>query len=191
MKKIILSLLVAGTISMNAQEMGVSKGRTSISGSFGYSSNDNGTLKSTNFGIAPSISYMVTDNIGLNGMIKYSGSDDGATVATKLSTFGFGVGASYFFSAKTQFSPYLSAAIGYGSNSTSIGSGASVSSSNINFGVTPGVNFFLNNRFALKAEIDGLLTYNSNSPATGSSTSNINFGLNMNKLMFGISYFIK
>lgn len=176
---------------MNAQEMGVSKGRTAITGSFGYSSNDNGTTKTTGFSIAPGIMYFVTDNISLDGMVRYANTDNGAAIATKVNTFGFGVGASYYFSPKTTFSPFLSAAVGYSSNSSTTGSAASVSSSNLNFGVTPGLNYFLNKRFALKVQMDGLLNYNSFSPATGSSTSDINFGLDMNNLRFGINYFIK
>lgn len=199
MKKIILSLLVAGTISMNAQDMGFAKGNIALTGAASYSSSDNGaTTNSTtsNFTFKPSAMYMVQDNIGINAGIGFNSVSSPSGVTTfDQSQFMFGVGGNYYF-MKGQFSPYLGLGFSYGMGTSKLATATVENKFNtLNIALTPGVNYFVAKNWSLSASIGSLgYTSMSTTPAgstVSTSTSNMNIGVDFTSLGFGISYIIK
>jgi outer membrane protein W len=200
MKKIILSLLVAGTITMNAQDMGFAKGNIALNGAASYSSSDNGATtnsKTTEFKFMPSAMYMIQDNIGLRAGIGFnsmSTPSSGVTTNDK-SSFGFNLGGNYYF-MKGAFSPYLGLGIGYDMG-TMKNSASTTETKTNTFGINlmPGVNYFVAKNWAVNATI-GNLGYTSTSmtppgSSTSTSVSDMNIGLDFGALSFGISYVIK
>lgn len=202
MKKIILTLLVAGTITLNAQDastsMGFAKGNIAVSGGLGFESKDHGTSgKHSSLSLSPSVMYMLQDNIGVGvGLGFKSGSDKNAagTTTQETSSIGFNVGGKYFF-AKGQFSPYVGLGIGYDMGSTkNPPSTVEAKENTLNVNLMPGLNYFLANNWALNTEF-GNLGYSSKTTTVGTapstSSSDLGINLDMTAWRFGISYIFK
>lgn len=199
MKKIILSLLVAGSLSLNAQDLGFSKGNIAVSGTLGYNSSESAAgAKTSTFSISPSGMYMVNSNWGIMGMINYTSTDNstiGVAGGNKTTGFAFGAGANYYF-MKGAFSPFVGfgGAIGFPSSSVTSPLGVvttAPTTTSISFNVTPGINYFVHKNWALSASI-GLLNYTTTS-VSGAPTSSSGFGLGLDfsKVGFGVSYIFK
>lgn len=199
MKKIILSLLVAGVMTTNAQDLGFAKKNIALTGSLGYNSTDNGaaiSTKTSTFGIMPSIQYFIQDNISLNAGLGFQSNttSTGGTNTFEGTSFGFGVGANYYF-MKGQFSPFLGLGITYdmGTQKTPP-STIETKVNTLGINLMPGINYFLAKNWAINATV-GRLGFNSVSTTVGSaaSVSSSDFGLNVNlaSVGFGVSYVFK
>lgn len=199
MKKIILSLLVAGVMTTNAQDLGFGKGNIAVTGALGFNSTDNGAAtptKTSTFTISPSAMYFIKDNIGLGAGINFgsNSSSFGGTTVTEGSDFGFSVGGNYYF-LKGAFSPFLGAAISYNMNTSKVVATAVETKTNtLGINVMPGLNYFLAKNWAINTTI-GRLGYNSTSTSVGSAASvtGSSFGLNLDltAINFGVTYVFK
>lgn len=187
MKKIILSLFVAGTLSISAQDVtGFSKGNIGIMAGVNYESmTDNAGTKHNEFSIMPEAMFMTTANWGIRGGINYSSHKEttAAGLETSTSTFGFGAGARYFFTPSNRLSFFLDGGIN-GSFPTGM--------TNIGLNFNPGVNYFIHKNWAFSANFN-LASFTIKSPTVGdaATTFAINPSTNLGGLNFGIMYVIK
>ncbi|MFM9988480.1 outer membrane beta-barrel protein [Flavobacterium sp.] len=204
MKKVLLTAVAVFAFSFaNAQDSstsgsGFSKGNLFISGSVGVTSEKTGDVKSTGFNFSPKAGYFVSNNIavGLALGVGSTKDDNGVNTIVKDNNFSVGAFGRYYFTPSSQFSVF--GQLGFDVNSTksttdvTVGNVTTSTVSKANgFGVAlaPGVSYFLSNHFAIEAAW-GVLNFNSNKPdvAGADATTNVNFGLNLNDLNFGLVY---
>lgn len=196
MKKIILSVVAIMAFGFaNAQDKkeggaGLAKGDLYLTGAFGFSSESTGDVKGNEFTLAPGAGFLISDNIAIEGQIRYeSGSDtDAADVETKTSGLGIAVGAKYFFTPANAFSVSLGANISYMSNKTEVGA-FDATSKEIGFNVPLGLHYFVSNNFAITSTWGGLgYSSNDNGGDGADKTNGLSLGLNMESISFGLIY---
>jgi outer membrane protein len=201
MKKVLLTAVAVFAFSFaNAQDSsasgsGFSKGNLFISGSVGVGSEKTGNEKINDFNFSPRAAYFVTNNIAVGVALGFDSrkNDDGVNTIIKDTQFSAGAFGRYYFTPSSQFSVF--GQLGFDVNSTKTTTNVtglpSVESKSNGFGVAlaPGVSYFLSNHFAIEAAW-GVLNFNSNKPdvANADTTTNVNFGLNLNDLNFGLVY---
>ena len=188
MKKTVLLFVLAitGLLTVQAQEEGFVKGDIFISGSAGYSSEDQGTEESSSFIIAPRIGYFVSENIAIGAVLGYSSQkveEELSGAEIKTNTTNLGAFGRYYFSPASKFSLFGELGIAYVSTELEAG-GADVTLDGFGINVGPGIGYFLNSNFALEAYW-GALNYTSLSTdgfesksfSIGADLVNINLGL--------------
>ena len=204
MKKVLLTAIaVFGFTFANAQDSGASvngfsKGNLFISGSVGVSSEKTGNVKANGFTFSPRVGYFVSNNIAVGVALGFDSSknDNGVNTINKGNQFSAGAFGRYYFMPSSQFSVF--GQLGFNIDSTksttdvTFGNVTTSTVSKANgFGVAlaPGVSYFLSNHFAIEATW-GVLNFNSKKPdvAGADTTTNVNFGLNLNNLNFGLVY---
>jgi opacity protein-like surface antigen len=204
MKKVLLTAVAVFAFSFaNAQDSsasgsGFSKGNLFISGSVGVTSEKTGDVKSTGFNFSPKAGYFVSNNIAVGVALGFDSTkdDNGVNTIVKDNNFSVGAFGRYYFTPSSQFSVF--GQLGFDVNSTKSTTDVTVANvttsteSKANgFGVAlaPGVSYFLSNHFAIEASW-GVLNFNSNKPdvANADTTTNVDFGLNLNDLNFGLVY---
>jgi hypothetical protein len=225
MKKIyILAVALFASAVMIAQEAkelpaeipdGPAIGSVYLSGLVNISSNvskddaGNKTYTSTNFGITPVGGYMLTDRIGVQGVLGYNSSvsdsdpgNDGGKSGTN--TFNFGVGARYFMGAgKFYFSPSLNLVFGSSTNKSDDFDAASGnwdyeksgSSFSTSIAVLPSVTYFFNNNWSGEFAV-GRFGYSSEvfNDVDGDKTGSYNqfdFKVDLTNINIGVSYWFK
>lgn len=198
MKKIILTMAAVFALTFaNAQDkkeggMGFGKGDLYLSGQAGFSSTKTGDQKDDNFTLAPGLGYFVTSNVAIEGQLMFNSgtTNTGAPLADDVKTTGIGIaaGAKYFWTPASQFSVSLGARLSYMSTKVDPGSN-DYTTKEIGFHIPVGVNYFVSNSFALTAEWGGLgYTSNDNGGNGADKTNNINVGLDMSSISFGLLY---
>jgi len=192
MKKIILSLFVAGALSMNAQDaVGYSKGNIALTTGLGYNTNtlSSGT-KVTGFNFTPEVMYMLKSNWGLSGMINYSSTkNELAGVSTTASDFGIGAGIKHFFTPANALSFYLG-----GNAMVNFGDAAAggVKGTQFSLGFNPGFTYFIHKNWTLGADLN-LASLKINAPETGDGSTNfaVNNFTSITAFNFKLAYVIK
>jgi opacity protein-like surface antigen len=198
MKKIILSVVAIMAFGFaNAQDKkeggaGLAKGDLYLTGAFGFSSESTGDVKGNEFRIAPGAGFLISDNIAIEGQIRYeSGSDtDAADVETKTNGIGIAAGAKYFFTPANAFSVSLGANISYMSSKSEENEfDTSFTTKEIGFNVPLGLHYFVSNNFAITSTWGGLgYSSNDNGGDGADKTNGLSLGLNMESISFGLIY---
>lgn len=211
MKKVLLSAVAIFAFGFaNAQEEaatsngGFAKGDMFMSGSFGINSTKMGDFKSSEFTIAPSFNYFVTDNISVGAKVGYASAKDAYMssfegealpydAAVDYNKLTFGVMGRYYFTPASQFSLFGQFGVDYGISTITSFDDVSIDEDNkvnsLNLGLGLGVNYFVSKNFALEAGI-GVLGYNtSKADYDGAeSTDTFTFGANLTNINLGLIY---
>ncbi|WP_306566151.1 OmpW family outer membrane protein [Flavobacterium lindanitolerans] len=198
MKKIVLTVAAVFAFGFaNAQEEtseGFKKGDVFISGAVSFGSTKTGDFKTSDFEIAPSAGYFVTDNIALGLAFGYGSSkvDVGTADATN-STLSVGAFGRYYFTPASKFSIFGQLGVNYMSydNEFDAEAGTLGEFKGDGFGVAvaPGVSYFLAKNFAIEASF-GILGFETTKPdADGAEkTNSFDFGLDMRDIRLGLVY---
>ena len=211
MKKVLLSavaLLAFGFANAQEEEKsangGFSKGDMFISGSFGINSFKQDEFKSSEFSIAPSFNYFVTENISVGGKIGYASASDAVidsfegeelpyASTADYNRLTIGAMGRYYFTPASQFSLFGQLGLDYGISTITkfdemdIDEGNKVNSLNIGLGL--GMNYFVSSNFSLEAGI-GVLGYKtSKADYEGAEAANtFTLGADMTNISFGVNY---
>ncbi|WP_333694399.1 outer membrane beta-barrel protein [Flavobacterium sp.] len=194
MKKIILSLAAVFAFSFaNAQESttdgGFAKGDVFVSGSFGFSSEKTGDLKSNGFEFSPAVGFFLTENIALGGRLGImSEKNENGSAETKMNGFGVEAFGRYYMTPASKFSVFGELAVGIGSFKTEVGPAETKSKTfGVNAGI--GVNYFLSSNWAIEAGWAGL-GYNTDDNGGNGADKTNTFGLNvdLSSINFGLIY---
>ncbi|MGV9004205.1 outer membrane beta-barrel protein [Flavobacterium sp.] len=195
MKKIILTMAAVFAISFaNAQDAtegtaGFAKGDLYLSGTANLSNTKTGDAKNDSFTISPGLGYFVTENIAIEGQLKYkSGTVDNGGGETKTSGFGVAAGAKYFWTPASRFSLSLGANISYMSTKVEFG-GADGTEKEIGLNIPLGIHYFVSDSFAITSSYGGFgYTSNDNGGDGADKTNSFKLGLDMSAINFGLIY---
>ncbi|MEH6537483.1 MAG: outer membrane beta-barrel protein [Psychroserpens sp.] len=202
MKKLLLMAAVAvfGLSNVNAQDEkttgGFTKGDVYVSGTVGYNNTKFGDIKTDQLTFAPTAGFFITENISLEATLLVGSGEatidlDGDSVGVDNSTFGGGLGATYFFTPASQFSFIVGAGVSYTNSKIEFNAGDSAELKTNTFvvAVAPGLNYFVSACFALRASV-GALSYTSAKLDVDGAESINSFGLNLNlsDVNFGVTY---
>ncbi len=211
MKKLLLSALAVCAFTFsNAQEEktegtgGFAQGDMFISGSFGINSFKQDDFKSSEFSIAPSFNYFVSDNIAVGAKVGFASSKDaiisefqgidlGGDFAASYNTIEFGAMGRYYFTPANQFSLFGQLGLDYGISTITELDGMDIDEDNkfnsLNIGLGLGMNYFVSSNFSLEAGI-GVLGYNTSKlDADGAEAANtFSFGANLTDITLGVNY---
>ncbi|MCY1479711.1 Autotransporter beta-domain protein [compost metagenome] len=198
MKKIILTVAAVFAFGFaNAQEEtteGFKKGDVFISGAVGFGSTKTGDFKTSDFIIAPSAGYFVTENIAIGVALGYEsskiefGGDD-----AKNNTFSVGAFGRYYFTPASKFSFFGQLGVNYNSydNEFDLEAEELGEFKGDGFGVAlaPGVNYFITKNLSLEATF-GILGFETTKPdADGAEkTNSFDFGLDTRDIRLGLVY---
>ena len=193
MKKLLFTAAIAvlGFTSVNAQDEnttgGFAKGDVYASGTVGFSSTKVAEFKSNDFTFSPSVGYFINDNIALELNLLVGSSEDFSD--DKTSTFGGGLGATYFFTPSSQFSFTLGAGVAYASIKEEPNGQEEAKANAFSFAVAPGLNYFVSDCIGLRASIGALSYTSAKEDAEGAEAVNT-FGLNLDlsDINFGVTY---
>lgn len=206
MKKVILSLaaLFAFTVA-SAQETtsgakGFSNGDIFMTGAVGFGTTSTGDYSTSQFTIAPSVGFFVSDNIAVGVELGYTSATEdneimfmGEPVMVEQTTKTLGIGGfgRYYFTPANDFSFFGQLSIAYASSTFDSGYPGEdeVKANGFNIGLAPGISYFISNNFALQASI-GVLGYTTVKPDydNAESTDTFELGLDMNDVRFGLVY---
>ncbi|MFT4611274.1 MAG: outer membrane protein W [Glaciecola sp.] len=193
MKKLLLIAAVAvfGFSNVNAQDEktttgGFAEGDVYVSGTVGFNSSAFGDAKSNDLTFSPSVGYFISENIALEANLLIGSGEN--VLDTKRSSFGGGLGATYFFTPSDQFSFTVGAGVNYASNKVEPDGGSEAKSNSFGIAVSPGLNYFVSDCFSLRASM-GALSYRSEKE-DGADDAATSFGLNLDlsDIVFGIVY---
>ncbi len=194
MKKIILTAAAVFAISFaNAQDkkdsgFGFAKGDVVVGGNISYSSNDNGTTKTTSSTFSPQLGYFISDNLALGAGLTIGSMDNGTT---KASSFGLDLeGRYYFLNLGERFKTYTNFGFGFGSMDSGLAGADKVKTFNLGGGL--GMNYFVTSKLAINWGLSNILSYGSQKVGS-SSTTNVDLNVNVfqnffNTPTFGLVY---
>ena len=196
MKKIILTVAAVFALTFaNAQDtkeatsggMGFANGDLYLSGTAGFSSDDDQGDKTDGFTLSPGLGYFITDNIALEGQLTYETTKNDAS-DSKSTGFGIAAGARYFWTPASQFSLSIGANVSYMSTKVEVGA-AEGDAKEIGFNIPLGLNYFVSNDFALTATWGGF-GYSSNDNGGGGAekSTGFNLGVDLSSIGFGLLY---
>lgn len=210
MKKVLLSAVALLAFGFaNAQEEkstngGFSKGDMFVSGSVGIKSTKIGDFKTSEFTLAPSFNYFVTENISVGAKVGYTSAKD-----MVLSSFGgedlpyeapvdyntltFGAMGRYYFTPANQFSLFGQLGMDFGVSTIDEFDGVSIDEDNkvntFSLAAGLGMNYFVSSNFSLEAGV-GVIGYNTSKPdySGAESTNTFSFGGDWTNVTFGVNY---
>lgn len=201
MKKIILTVAAVFALTFaNAQDKkestgeGFSNGSLYLTGTANFSSTKEGDSKVDGFELSPGLGYFITDNIALEGQLKFKSDkdDNGAGTETKQTGFGIAAGARYFWTPASKFSLSIGGQISYMSTkvevTTPLGTGEGTEKE-IGFNVPLGMNYFVSDNWALTTTWGGFgYSSNDNGGNGADKTTGFNLGLDLSSVSFGLLY---
>ena len=206
MKKIILTVAAVFALTFaNAQDKkeggaGLASGDIVLTGDLNYTSTSQDEVKSSTFGVAPGVGYMMTDNLMLLGSVGISSGTVSAPGIEdiKISGLGLNAGVRYFFTPADNFSLSIGGQLGYGSISSNLGVdefgypvvlSEDVKTSTISLNVPLGLHYFMNDNFAITATWGGLGYSSEKEDTDGAEAKNtLGLNLNMSAINFGLIY---
>jgi hypothetical protein len=199
MKKLVFTAIAVFSLTfVNAQEekqkeskngVGFTKGDVFLTGSLGLHSYQD---DQKGFNVAPSLGYFVSENIAIGTRVGYFSRTFENSSLSKVDNISADVFGRYYFKPSATFSIFTELNAGF-FNSTveTINNNitSTYKSDGFRAGINPGISYFVSNHFAIEANF-GLLNFTSNNPDSngGPTTNNINFGLNLSSLNFGLIY---
>ena len=210
MKKVLLSAVALLAFGFaNAQEEskgngGFSKGDMFVSGSFGINSFKQDDFKSSEFTIAPSFNYFVTENISVGAKIGYASATDAVIDSFEgealpyestadYNKLTFGAMGRYYFTPANQFSLFGQLGLDYGVSTITKFDEADIDEDNkvnsFNLGLGLGMNYFVSSNFSLEAGIGVLGYQSSKADYEGAEAANtFKFGADLTNISFGVNY---
>jgi outer membrane protein len=206
MKKVLLSAVALLAFGFaNAQDKkeggaGLASGNIVLTGDLNYTSTSQDEVKSSVFGLAPGVGYMMSDNLMLLGSIGISTGtvSSPGTEDVKINGLGLNAGVRYFFTPADKFSLSIGGQLGYGSISSNLGVdefgdpvvlAEDVKTSTISFNVPVGLHYFMNDNFAITTTFGGLGYSSSKEDTDGAEAKNtFDLNLKMSSLSFGLLY---
>ena len=199
MKKIILTMAALFALTFaKAQDTkesseGFSNGDVYLSGTLNFSNVKTGDVKTDAFTLAPGLGYFISDNLAIEGQLAYvSGkNDDGQgdpDSVTKTTGIGLAAGVKYFWTPASKFSLSLGGNVSYASVKADFGTGDTTSKI-IGFNVPLGLHYFVSNDFAITSSWGGLAYSSNDNGGNGAEKTNeINLGLDLSSISFGLLY---
>ena len=181
--------------NVNAQDenttAGFAKGDIYVSGTVGFNSQTQDEEKINNLKFSPTVGYFVSNNIALEFNLLFgSQKEEFEGFEEKMSQFGAGLGATYFFTPDSQFSFTVGAGLAYVSSKEEIdGVDEDFKANTFGIAVSPGLNYFVSDCIALRASI-GALSYSSSKADFDGAEALNTFGLNLDlsDINFGVTY---
>jgi outer membrane protein len=159
MKKIILSAIAVCAFGFaNAQDKdsyGFAKGDMYLGGTISYSSEDDGTVKTTSNTIAPEFGYFISDNFALTAGLELT-SDDNGTTKSKTTTINVG-GRYYFLNVGERFKTYTNFGLKSGSDDNGGNGAEKTSTLGLNAGI--GVNYWITSKWAVDFGLNDVFGY--------------------------------
>jgi outer membrane protein len=170
MKKIILSAIAVCAFGFaNAQDKdsyGFAKGDMYLGGTISYSSEDDGTVKTTSNTIAPEFGYFLSDNLALTAGLELTSEDNGTT---KPKTTVISVGGRYYFlNVGERFKTFTN--FGLRSGSTDSGVAGADKTSTLGLGAGIGVNYWITSKWAVDFGLTDVFSYTSSKTGDVKST---------------------
>jgi outer membrane protein len=154
------AVAVFGFAFANAQDngsFGFAKGDYVLGGNLSFSSEDNGTTKTSASTISPELSYFMTDKFSIGAGLTLGSSDNGTI---KASSFSLDLGGRYYFlDLGSRFKTYTSFGVGFGSMDSGVSGAEKVST--MSFGAGLGMNYFVTSRLAINWGLSNILSYGS------------------------------
>jgi hypothetical protein len=158
------------------------------SGAIAFSVIDNAPSSTTDFKVAPSVAYFLTDNFALGFNLGYGSSRTKTSnvISDDNDLLEFGLHARYFFTPTNAFSLFSQTSFNYVSANDQL---AKVKNNGFEFALAPGINYFLSENVALQATL-GRIFYNTSKSDVQGAKSNNTFGLNLDlsSISFGLNY---
>ena len=171
MKKIILSAIAVCAFGFaNAQDKesyGFASGDMYLGGTISYSSDDDGTVKTTSNTIAPEFGYFLSDNLALTAGLELTSEDNGTT---KPKTTVISVGGRYYFlNVGERFKTFTN----FGLRSGSIDSGVTGAekTSTLGLGAGIGVNYWITSKWSVDFGLTDVFSYTSSKTGPAKTTS--------------------
>ena len=171
MKKIILSAIAVCAFGFaNAQDKesyGFASGDMYLGGTISYSSDDDGTVKTTSNTIAPEFGYFLSDNLALTAGLELTSEDNGTT---KPKTTVISVGGRYYFlNVGERFKTFTN----FGLRSGSIDSGVTGAekTSTLGLGAGIGVNYWITSKWSVDFGLTDVFSYTSSKTGPANTTS--------------------
>jgi len=196
MKKIafllVFSLVSTFIYAQEEPEFGFNKGDLFLSGNVLFGTDTTDDTKRTNIEFNPVIGYFISDHFTLQGgfLVSYMKLEDRIN-GSDLDTngLGIGLGTSYFFTPKRQFSFLLNLSGFYQRFNALDIVRNEIDFNRTTFQFSPGLNYFISENFALQATF-GFLSYTSSSSndQVASDLSQFAVGLNLSNVNFGILF---
>jgi len=189
MKKLILLTCVVATFTAFTQPAAGNKfagGSLSLTTSTSEQGAGNPDFKNSEFLVAPSAGYFMSDKValGLNLSI-LSGKDDDGTDVDKYSSFAVGPFAQYYMHVgEGQFSFLVEGGFLYGVDKDKPAAGGTLTGNSLTVYVSPGFTYFFAKRWALDFKLRGI-AFNSSDPNTDRAST----GDKDNYFTFGASSF--
>lgn len=200
MKKIILTVAAVFALTFaNAQDKkesnggpGFANGDLYLTGTANFSSEKEGDRKDDGFTLAPGLGYFVTDNVAIEGQLKFTSrtENSGTPGADDFKTTGFGIaaGAKYFWTPANAFSLSIGGRLSYMSEKQDDGTNDSTAKV-IGFNIPVGLHYFVSDSFAITTEWGGFnYTSDDNGGDGAEKTNNFGLGLDMSSISFGLLY---
>ena len=188
------AVAVFGFTNVNAQDEnttgGFANGDLYVSGTVGFNSASQGDAKANNLTFSPTVGYFISENIALEfNLLVGTAKEEFAGAEDKSTSFGGGLGATYFFTPSSQFSFTLGAGVSYVNSKFEPAGGGELKNNTFAVAVAPGVNYFVSDCFALRASVGALSYASSKDDFDGAEAVN-SFGLNLDlsDINFGVTY---
>ncbi|MBK6543989.1 MAG: porin family protein [Saprospiraceae bacterium] len=183
-KQLLILVLFMGLFSVS----NYAQGKLFLGVDLGFSSQDNGFNgghETSEFVIAPSLGYWLSDNMAIVGRVGYA-SHDNKTDDVKTSGFGIGAELRYGWHLGDNTFLYLAPGARYGSEKTEF-AGGDATTTEFQIAIRPGVDYKIADKWSIDAHF-GSLGYTSQSPEVGDAVSSFGLDLSMSAISFGIWY---
>ncbi len=180
---------------------GLASGDIILTADANYTSTSQDDVKSSVFGLAPGVGYMMSDKLMLIGSVGISSGTVSAPGMedVKISGLGLNAGVRYFFTPADKFSLSVGGQLGYASLSSNFGGvdefgdpviySEDVKTSTISLNVPLGLHYFMNDNFAITATWGGLGYSSEKEDTDGAEAKNtFDLDLSMSAINFGLIY---
>jgi hypothetical protein len=192
MKKTALILILSTTLMgafAQKSSVGFAKENIVVTGALAFSTTDGGNdTKTTDFKIAPSVGYFLTDKVALGVNFGYgAGTTKAGTVTTEDNDMvELGAFARYYYTPAKAFSIFNQVGVSYATTNDKI---AKLKNNSFSFHFAPGVNYFMSERVSVQATL-GSISYSTSKADVAGAKSNSVLGvdLNLNSISFGLNY---
>lgn len=186
---LILSTTLMGAFAQKSSSVGFAKENIVVTGALAFSTTDDGNdTKTTDFKIAPSVGYFLTDKVAMGVNFGYgAGTTKAGTVTTKDNDMvELGAFARYYYTPAKAFSIFNQVGVNYVTTNDKI---AKAKNNSFSFHLAPGVNYFLSEKVAVQATL-GSISYSTSKADVAGAKSNSILGvdLNLNSISFGLNY---
>lgn len=188
----LLSISISSAQEEEDQEFGFVKGDVFLTGSISYSNSTNANIERKSFDFVPSASFFISDHFSINGgLLIGSEKSENLLSGNRFDdkSFGFVVGASYYFNTDERFTFLLNLSAAYQSVDFTDTAGFETKINETAVALAPGINYFLSDRFALQATL-GAINYGkvTNDDGVYPESDRFAIALDLSNIGFGVIY---